>query len=108
LGEAMIKFTIDFSLIITVREFLSIVLGLQFKRNLSHLIDLVVVHIKQAIQQDLISIIQPIIFLNVIANIRREHPNHLDELRWCNEELKSVRVFGLSQFMLGIYILKTI
>jgi hypothetical protein len=80
LGEEMIKFAIDFGLIITIGKFPSIVPGLQFKRNLAHLNGLIIVHIKQAIHQDLIRPIQPLVFLIVISNTHHEHPNLLDEL----------------------------
>jgi hypothetical protein len=74
LGDDMIKFVIDFGLIITIGEFPSIVLGLQLKRTLAYFNGLILIHFKH---QDLTCPIQLLMFLNVIANIRHKHPSRL-------------------------------
>jgi hypothetical protein len=80
LGQDMIKFVIDFGLLITHGTYPSIVQGLDFRRNWGELDDEVVVHIKQAMQEDLIKILHPVSILNVTGIIRHEHPNLLDDL----------------------------
>jgi hypothetical protein len=81
LGPDMIKCVIDFGFVITHGTFPSIAHGLDLRRNLGDkLNDEVVVHIKQAMQQDLIKILHPVAILNVMACIRHEIPDLLNSL----------------------------
>jgi hypothetical protein len=81
LGLDMLKCVFDFGFVITHGTFPAIAHGFDLKRNLADkLNDEVVVHIKQAMKHDLISILQPIAILNVIACIRHEVPDLLKGL----------------------------
>ncbi len=104
LGEDMIKFAIDFGLVITHWTYPSLVQHILFRRNLVDLNQKVVVHIKQAMQEDLIKILHPITFLNVISNIRHEHPNLLDNLNlfFTNENRGNEKTYKAAHYFVKI------
>jgi hypothetical protein len=102
--ENILRFAFGFAFVISHGRYPSLVQHIQFRRNLLDLKNLQVVHIKQAMQEDLIKILHPIAYLNVIGNIRHEHPMLLEDLNlyFTTENKGNEKVYKAAHYFVKI------